>query len=548
MLCGGSLSLVVQNRGGLRNQALSQVLTQGLMVTLGSLPRHLETRRMHTSGKTSSFRRARRTIAILVAMFSTLFLLTVHPPMSLANVEGPNTWHCLGDPDATWGYCPPQYQTCTYDGHGCYRGGDILPGGGGGPSNGRLRVRVLVAIGSAGKPASFFDIVATNSITQDERSKRTDANGIADFGAVPLGQYQITLTEDSHGLHVASGELANTGATVNTVTLQGSTEMQGNTFYDLNNNRTYEIEPLNIADEKAPATATLKWAGLDGAFGGDDDITQTVTSDGQWTIPPLPHGNFKFLNTRRDSGPTVMNTGHPGASEDEYLWTIADTSTQERLDYSYYQADLLNLTYTYDYAGIATLRRPVSNHETHFLRSANSERSFTARSDNDGRASVTLPRGSYLVAYGGSTLPGLRPDVGSISVDEGEPTTRTIKFSGSSALRVVVFDDRNANGSWDTGEPALPNAVATVTWFGLDSMLETADDNATVRRAVGNSGLALEGLPDNWHRISIDPASTGLPNPVATTDPDGTVDGVTTTQLGPGGETALVFGFRRSKG
>lgn len=144
-----------------------------------------------------------------------------------------------------------------------------------------------------------------------------------------------------------------------------------------------------------------------------------------------------------------------------------------------------------------------------------------------------LPVGTYRITVDDATLPFfMTPTIDRDGI--GTPNVATLSFGGVTPIMDVDFGyrgtgslgdfvwfDQNADGVQDVGEPAIENALVTVTWSGRDNVFGTTDDVVFPSVTTDIDGLwVVTNLPDGDYRVDIDPAS--LPVALAPTfDRDG---------------------------
>ena len=163
---------------------------------------------------------------------------------------------------------------------------------------------------------------------------------------------------------------------------------------------------------------------------------------------------------------------------------------------------------------------------------------FTVRVDPS-----TLPVGVLPVTDGDdpSGVPPTTPSVSQIILEAATPivTTQDFGYRGPGAIGDLVFNDLNANGVQDLGEPGLPRVAVSIT---------TLVNGTTVTYAAttdANGAYAVSGLPIGDFTVAVRPSTLpgGL---VATGDPVGVLDGISTMTLTASvpTDTAQDFGYQ----
>jgi hypothetical protein len=72
----------------------------------------------------------------------------------------------------------------------------------------------------------------------------------------------------------------------------------------------------------------------------------------------------------------------------------------------------------------------------------------------------------------------------------------------------------DGDGVADAGEPGITNVTVTLTWYGPDGVLGTADDQVLTTTTDANGNYAFTGIPGGQYRVDVDqstaPAGTSL--------------------------------------
>ncbi len=106
-------------------------------------------------------------------------------------------------------------------------------------------------------------------------------------------------------------------------------------------------------------------------------------------------------------------------------------------------------------------------------------------------------------------------------------------YTGTAGLGDLVWVDVDGDGVVDPGEPPIPGAGVTLTWAGVDGLLDTADDVALPEVVTDADGLyGFTGLPAGTFRVAV---TSGIPDGlVPVFDLDGSDDAVAEVALAEG--------------
>ncbi|HEY4224457.1 MAG TPA: SdrD B-like domain-containing protein [Pseudolysinimonas sp.] len=333
----------------------------------------------------------------------------------------------------------------------------------------------------------------------------TDANGGYDFDALPDGQYRLTV-----GAGIPAGLVSSVdpdaGAPdgVSTATLTGGTvdltqdfgyvgsgELGDTVWLDRNNNGVLDRPAGDPSFEPGipNVTVALDWAGIDGILGDADDHSWTTTTDatGAYRFSFLPAGSFRI--TLAGLPADVTPTADPdGGTVDEADVSLASGQSKLDQDFGYIGDPSVGDTIYIDvnHNGVQDAGEPGLGGIDVTVRQAGTDGSLgtgddlitVVTTDTDGHYDVGgLPGGAVEVSYDPATLPagyhaGSDFDGGSASDTQlvlGPTEVNTdVDFAviGDATLSGVVYDDKNANGVQDAGEPGLPGITVNVTWTG----------------------------------------------------------------------------------
>ncbi|RZV42319.1 MAG: hypothetical protein EX269_15030, partial [Acidimicrobiales bacterium] len=126
---------------------------------------------------------------------------------------------------------------------------------------------------------------------------------------------------------------------------------------------------------------------------------------------------------------------------------------------------------------------------------------------------------------------------------DGRPTQAavvvTYQAQPTATINGTVFDDKNANGVQDAGEPDLSGVTVRLTCAGPDGVFNTADD--IISSTVTASPYQLTAVVGEACIVEMFEGLGGFP--IQTADPDNNFDKITTITVG-GQIDNLNFGFR----
>lgn len=304
-------------------------------------------------------------------------------------------------------------------------------------------------------------------------------------------------------------------------------------------------------------TLHITWAGFDGALGTSDDVdygTRVTDASGIYSRNQLPAGPVR-VTVDATTLPAGLRQTYDlnGALDNSADRTLAAGETATDVDFGYTGTasvgDLvwldLNANAAHDPGepGIGGIHLDITwAGFDGALGTADDVDYPTETTSDDGLYLATnLPAGDVLVAVH-TPLPG-----GLVQTYDPDPqlddqTVRTLTagqtdldadfgYTGENEIGDLVWLDRFADGLGpdstppDPDDPGIPGQVLTVTWSGVDGLLDTPDDVALGTATTDADGRWLiQHVPSGLLRVEL----TGAPATelVVTADPDGTLDGI----------------------
>ena len=288
---------------------------------------------------------------------------------------------------------------------------------------------------------------------------------------------------------------------------------------------------------------TLVWFGPDGLEGTGDDVTQATTTDadGNYLFDNLPEGDYRVT-----VDPFTLPAGLAQTFDIDGT-TTADTSlvTLDSLNPS-------NLDQDFGYTGVGSLGDtvwldldasgtaiadtgepgiPGVDVTIVWTNPQGADATYTVTTDSDGMYLwPTAPYGDFSVTVDTATLPGtmvqtfdqdglVTADSSAVTLDAVTPDDLDQDFSyrGTGALGDTVWQDDDADGVLDVGEPLLDGI--TITLIYDDVVSGVTFTTTTVTAPDGTYGF--DNLPGGDYTVTVDPAT--LPDGlVAVFDLDGT--------------------------
>ncbi len=283
-----------------------------------------------------------------------------------------------------------------------------------------------------------------------------------------------------------------------------------------------------VAEEPGLASVqmNLTWAGQDGVFGTNDDVTSSVltSGDGRYQFTGLPTGLFRvdLVAGTLPAGLSPTFDFDSGLVSPDHSAVVALTlaaPTEDRIDFGYAGSASLGdrVWVDLDGDGVQDGNEPGLTGVTVQATWAGPDGDFNTTVDNAVRTLVTDANGNYLFTnlpggnYRVAVISGLPAQVTNTGDPDGtfdgqhqltlQPTSNidTVDFGyrGAASVRGSIYHDANFNGRYDLGsELGIAGAVVTLT--GTDERGKTITLQATTN-AVG--AYAFTGLLGGTYRI-----------------------------------------------
>ncbi len=363
--------------------------------------------------------------------------------------------------------------------------------------------------------------------TDDDTTQTTTTNdeGIYSFPNLPAGNYRVTsatpdgLTPtqtqpDAVGLQP--------GQIIDTVDFGFSPQQTGSigdtVYTDGNSNNVQDDDEEGISG----ATVTLTLPGPDGQLGTADDTTQTTTTDsnGNYTFPNLPAGNYTVTATSPREGDTATQTQpdpielQPGQNLDTADFGFVPQPLGEgqgSIGDTVYNDTNRNNQQDDGETGIpgatVTLTNPGEDGE---FGTPDDDTVTTTTNENGNYNFPSLPAGNYRVTT--TTPDGLTPTQTppeTVALAENQ-TNNDVDFGfapeeqGTGSLGDTVYNDTNNNNQQDEGETGIPGVTVTLTTPGEDGEFGNEDDTTQTTTTDNNGVYGFNNLPPANYRVSTE--------------------------------------------
>ena len=400
----------------------------------------------------------------------------------------------------------------------------------------------------------------------------TDANGLYSVGALPGGNYRVTV--DTTTIPV--------GRRVNTYDLDGGNdstavlvlgEAASRTDVDFGYTGTsalgdfvwYDVDNDGVQDPGEPGIAgvdvDVTWLGPDGAVGGGDDVTIRVTTDanGLYGLGNLPAGNYVVAVETADIpvGRRVNTFDLDGGNDSSAALSLGDGVTNLNVDFGYTGTSALGDFIWYDVdndgvqdpgePGIAGVDVDVTWLGPDGAAGGGDDVTIQVTTDANGLYNVTdLPAGNYVVAVDTTDIPVGRR-VNTYDLDGGSDSSAALTlgdgvtnlnvdfgYTGTSALGDYVWYDVDNDGVQDAGEPGISGVDVDVTWLGPDGVVGGGDDVTTQVTTDAAGAYNVTDLPAGNFVVTVDTTDIPVGRRVNTYDLDGGSDSTAALSLGDG--------------
>ncbi|HEY1101769.1 MAG TPA: SdrD B-like domain-containing protein, partial [Myxococcota bacterium] len=423
---------------------------------------------------------------------------------------------------------------------------------------------------------------------------QTDSLGKYNLTGLPLGTFSVTVdTADlPTGLTTPTWDFNDQGGTVATPNTANNIVL---TVGDPNEDRAdfgyrgtgsigdyvwQDLDADGNQDAFEPAmpgvTVELRGHGVDGVPNTADDLLITTTTDanGLYNFDNLPPGVYTV---------TVIAATLPGSAVQTYdldglgsannaTLTLGNGETRNDVDFGYRGQGSIGdyIWQDRDADGVQDAFEPAIPGATVNLIGAGLD-GLLGTADDLIYASTTtdanglykfdfLVAGLYRVSVDPASLPGGAVQtydldgIGGASANRADVTLGAAQnrtdvdfgYRGTASLGDYVWQDLDADGVQDSGEPALPGVKVDLYSAGLDSVLGTADDLVYASTTTDAAGLYTFGnLLAGDYRVAID-VSTLPAGAIQTFDLDGLATANRADRTLTAGETAtdVDFGYR----
>lgn len=369
----------------------------------------------------------------------------------------------------------------------------------------------------------------------------TDATGNYLVTSLPHGDYTVTVdaadlpagltgpTYDDDGI----GSANQSSTTLDAVTpddLDQDFAYSGETSGLIGDTVWFDADADGIQDTDevgfSGVDVTLVWFGPDGIEGNGDDVTQVTATDGsgQYLFDNLPEGDFRVT-----VDPGTLPTGLTQTADFDGIGT-ADTSLVT-LD----STNPSNLDQDFGYTGVGSIGDTVwldlDNSGTAIVdpgepglagvditivwtNPQGADVTYSATTDEDGMYLwPSAPYGDFTVTVDSATVPtGMVQTFDSDGLGTADSSVTTLdaitpddldqdfSYRGDGALGDTVWQDDDADGVVDAGEPLLDGVTVTLEY--VDPVTGTTFTATTVTAGGGQYGF--ENLPAGDYTITVD--------------------------------------------
>ena len=389
--------------------------------------------------------------------------------------------------------------------------------------------------------------LATTADNVDYGTQTTGAAGGYTFDNLPAGPYRASVTSGVPAGMAASYDLTPPANGVATRTLAagedaadvdfgytGTASVGDTVWFDTDSDGTQGAGEPGIPD----VDLDVVWWGFDGAFGGGDDVTVPVTTDGSGTylVDHLPAGQVRVTvdDTTLPLGVTPTYDLDGIGTPDTAVRALTTGEDARDVDFGYVGqhqiGDMVWLDVNGDGDGPRTPGDPgepgVPGQRVRVtwagpddtLGTADDVVLGTPQTGADGGWSLAnAPDGRIRAALVGAPFTTMRVsydregalDGVGIATVTADDLDFDFGLAGTGSLGDTVWLDFNRNGAVDNGEPRIPDVDVSVTWAGFDGDLSTTADNVdygTVTTDADGQYL-VENLPPGRYRTSVDPGT-----------------------------------------
>jgi len=380
----------------------------------------------------------------------------------------------------------------------------------------------------------------------------TDSAGAYSFTELFVGNYRISVTEGDLPDGVTGTEETDDAA-FGAAVINGTSHIAiaandrfdvdfgytgsgviGNfVWMDINGDGIQDVGEVGLDD----ITVDLIFAGDDGIFGNDDDLTlSTVTAaGGAYSFNNLPAGDFRIAVDTADADLPTSVTGVSGAESLSGTANLALAAGETNNDIDFGFTGTLSLgdrlwldqdgnqIQNDSEPGLPDVGLTVIWFGQNGVLGGGDDITLTATTDSNGGYGFTnLPDGNYRVTYASGDLPantsptferdGSTNNQVDLSLSGSSIDDVDYGFNGAGSISDFVWLDADGDGLQDAGEPGLADVDVILTFAGADGSFATTDDNFSITVATDSDGLySFDGLPDGDFRVNVDTTDTDLP-------------------------------------
>ncbi len=352
--------------------------------------------------------------------------------------------------------------------------------------------------------------------------------GASERGAHPSRPYRLYDDVDPDAVEIEL-DLANVGGVV---------------WFDANGDGVHDTSEPGLPDVDVDVT----YHGADGALGGGDDVTNTIStdSDGSFLADRLPGGNYTvdvdetdpdFLSGVVASYDRDGTTINPNGS---WSGVVAEDSMETDVDFGYAGTGSIGDTVWFDQnrdgvidgaeARLENVDVTVTWLGPDGAGGGGDDVVYLATTDALGNYLVNnLPPGDFTVAIETATLPA---GYGNVSDPGGENDNMSILtlgggaadldqdfgYAGTDLIGDLIWLDQDDDGTQNGSEPGLGGIMIELTHFGPDGVRGGIDDSLFATTTDSTGHYEFDGLPPGVFEVEI---TGGVPaGTTNSSDPD----------------------------
>lgn len=345
----------------------------------------------------------------------------------------------------------------------------------------------------------------------------------------------------------------------------GTGQVGDNVWLDLNGNGAVDTGEPGVPEQQVE----ISWAGPDATAGTADDQLYTTSTDaaGNYVFGNLPPGSYDLVVTGSVTTVAVNTADGDGDLDSRVAISLGDGQSHLDADFGYAGSAEIGDLIWFDADGDGN-----AGATEHGLAAVAVSVTWYGADATPGNADDIvlplyatdttghyqaggLPDGNYEVVVVAGIPSGLtnsadedgnldsRSDVIGLSAGTTH-LTADFGFAGTGSVEGGLWWDLDGDAIEDVSEPGLSSTAVTLIWAGFDGIFASGDELTDTATTTSSGSYAFASLPPGEYEILVDEGS--LPSGVVqSADPDTTIDGATSFNLGPAETIAdQDFGYR----